>query len=326
VLALFNKAVRKLNSYLKAVVEADTEHQLLGKTKDHRHKAARDAEKMSATGATLDEDLKDGASDAYLQLTGKAKKQALAPGGGAAGAAAAAATALLLADDELSSYQVKGGDAEWESALARGGGTIPSVSMKSGKGASSTSGGAEDGRSVADRVTSAATSAASEASSVGRLLAEAAADREEEGKKGQTKKRRRILGGGFNELADGDKKKKGQSKRKKDKSPAKPEGKYKNLLARFCVRLCTFLCINTDARSARLAPYALSAVSLHLEGGEGRGDWPGEVAVTKLEQGEMGNAHPPHPPSPQPLRACVAPPPLVPPRPTPATPPLLLGN
>ena len=51
--------------------------------------------------------------------------------------------------------------------------------------------------------------------------------------------------------------------------------------------------MNTDARSAGLAPYALSAVSLHLEGGEGRGAWPGEVAATKLEQGEMPILHTP---------------------------------
>jgi hypothetical protein len=74
-------------------------------------------------------------------------------------------------------------------------------------------------------------------------------------------------------------------------------------------------------------------------GGATRGAWPGEVAVTKLVQGANPIPHTPllllpsrsllrllpcH--TPQPPRACVAPPPLVPPRPSPDTPPPLLGT
>jgi len=207
-LALFNKAVRKLNGYLKAVVEADVEQSMPGGSKQARYKAARAAEKMAATGATLEDDLKDGSGDAYRALTGKKHST------GAAGAAAEAATALLLADEELARYAVKGGDTEWEGALAAG--ARSSVSMKAGT--------VDEQRSVPDRVASAAQKAPS-TGSVERLLAEATAEREETAAKGQSKKRRRILGGGFNETADVAKK----AHKKKPKAPKKPEGKYKNM-------------------------------------------------------------------------------------------------
>jgi len=154
-----------------------------------------------AVPSSLQEDLKDGASAAWRQLSGK-------PPPSAKGADAAAKGAFLAADADLMEYVVKGDDRDWSQALSGqgGGGSTPSsVSLRS----------------------TAATPAGGGAGHVERLLAEAVAEADEGVSDKKKKKRARILGGGFNENKVKEDSESRSKKRKK--GPKKPEGKYKNL-------------------------------------------------------------------------------------------------
>ena len=61
VLALFNKAVRKVNAHLKALVERDAESTIVGsaKKRGNMSRIAHTAAGMAATASTLDEDLEE---------------------------------------------------------------------------------------------------------------------------------------------------------------------------------------------------------------------------------------------------------------------------
>jgi hypothetical protein len=238
VLALFNKCVRKMNAYLKAVVEADTEARLLA-PKEHLQKAAKAARRMvNADGLTLADDLAAGAAEATsaggvlgrLAASGTTAPPATSSKKGKpSSAATAAATALVMADPELMRYAVKGGDEDWQRALA--GGASATVSLKTkGKGGAAGSGGSKE--EVAANVSAAAEHATGPSSStVDRVLAEAADERAEALNKNKKKKRAKILGGGFNETKEKASAPSPSNKKKKDKSRdfKKPEGKYKNV-------------------------------------------------------------------------------------------------
>lgn len=253
VLALFNKSVRKLNSYLKAVVESDTEKELLAPRAQAQAKAkAAEQRRLTATSqSSLGADLTDGGEEALAKLNGsgssstpsakKAKKGSASSSSGAA--AAAASTAMLLADPELAGYAVRGGDEAWEKALSgsrSASGTPGSVSL-----ATSTSKGNKGGsyQEVSEAVSAAASNSKSgQESTVERVLkaaeeevaakaaAKAARRQSKGGGTGATpsQKRPRILGGGFNENADRDSGGSAKKAKKKSKTPVKPDGKYKN--------------------------------------------------------------------------------------------------
>jgi len=230
VLALFNKAVRKLNSYLKLVVERDAEREMLERSEAKAGEAGRSAvadrravralasDAMAATGATLAEDLEDGAEGALAKLH---------RGGGRPTQSKGGVRLTLLEDEELNAYTVKGDEGEWQRALAakeRSGGGTAALS-----GTLSLQRDASQGDATYGQV-SAAVAAAAIGAGGGRtekLLAEAAEEAAAAAEaKGKKKKRPRILGGGFNEEAKVKKnKKKGGGK---GSTPKKPTGKYKN--------------------------------------------------------------------------------------------------
>jgi len=253
VLALFNKSVRKLNSYLKAVVESDTEKELLAPRAQAQAKAkAAEQRRLTATSqASLGADLTDGGEEALAKLNGsnsstpsaKKNKKGIASSSSSGAAAAAASTAMLLADPELAGYAVRGGDEAWEKALSNSSsasGAPGSVSL-----ATSTSKGSKSGnyQEVSEAVSAAASSSNNgQESTVERVLkaaedevaAKAAAKAARRQSKGggtggtPSQKRPRILGGGFNENADRDSGGSGKKAKKKSKTPVKPDGKYKN--------------------------------------------------------------------------------------------------
>ena len=200
VLALFNKAVRKVNAHLKALVERDAESTIVGsaKKRGNMSRIAHTAAGMAATASTLDEDLEEGAGQALTKL--QRKSPGSAAGSAPVSAASAAAAALLAQDEDLMEYSVQGTDEDWEAALrSSGGGSVSSVAVKTKRKESSSRSGGTD---------------------VDRVLLEAQEERKEELNQGKKKKRARILGGGFNEAddkGDGAKKKKKSSKSKSKK-------------------------------------------------------------------------------------------------------------
>jgi hypothetical protein len=202
VLAMFNKAVRKLSGQLKRLAEREAEASMASRGDTRRAKKA--AAGMAATGTTLGSDLAEGASDALKGLQAK---------GGAAGKGKAfsktSALALELeADAELMQYAVQGADEAWERAL---GGSKPPASVSLQKAAPSPAAMAKGGGSRSG----------AGGTGVERILAEAQTEAEAT-RQASKKKRARILGGGFNEL------KSESGSAKKRKGAVKPEGKYKN--------------------------------------------------------------------------------------------------
>lgn len=214
-LALFNKAVRKVNSYLKAMVQAAAEQSLASRSDARR--VAKAARGMAASGATLDEDLAESGREAL----GRLEAAVAGPS-----TAVAAASALLLADADLMEYAVP------DAALpAPGRGAPKTVSVARGGVAAAGGGGGgiygEGG--VASKVAAAAAGASEQSSAVARVLAEAAAEHDEAKGSAKKKKRPRILGGGFNEKAEKGDGRTPKKKNKKTKELKKPEGKYKNM-------------------------------------------------------------------------------------------------
>ena len=178
VLALFNKAVRKINSYLKNLVEKDTEQSIMGSAKKRglMSRLAYTAESMSATANTLHEDLEDGAGEALTKL----QRQQGSTNTATATHSTATAAALLAQDDELMAYSVRGTDEEWAKALQNSGdGDINSIAVKAKREVS-------NGMSSTD---------------VECILEEAQEERAAQLSEKKKKKRARILGGGFNENA-----------------------------------------------------------------------------------------------------------------------------
>lgn len=101
VLAMFNKAVRKISIALNAIVEAKEKRSMLGGEK--KKKAEQTVEKMrDVAQLTLEEDVQDAAKSAMEAL--RASEMATLP--------------PAIADDhELMRYVVKGSKEQWESAL-----------------------------------------------------------------------------------------------------------------------------------------------------------------------------------------------------------------
>jgi len=117
-LALFNKAVRRIVGTLKKVVEAREAAQL-PHTADDAAKAASALRPLKAS--SLDAELDAGAAASLRQLQDEqARKQA----------------EWLDGDSELAKYSIKGSDAEWDAALGGGGGGARKhVSLKRASGA-----------------------------------------------------------------------------------------------------------------------------------------------------------------------------------------------
>lgn len=100
VLAMFNKAVRKLSVALNGIVEEDEKARLLSGT--GRMEAERQAQKMrDVSRQTLEEDAEEGAKTAMAQLN--SQTSSLPP--------------EIMHDEEIMQYSVKGTDEEWSSAL-----------------------------------------------------------------------------------------------------------------------------------------------------------------------------------------------------------------
>ena len=109
VLALFNKAIRKIHKHLSNVVDKDTEQSIF-KSRANRNAAARQAAGMTATGQTLADDMEEGAQDTFQRLNASAAK--------ATAGAGVEAVANELADDAgLMQYAVQGADDDWGNAL-----------------------------------------------------------------------------------------------------------------------------------------------------------------------------------------------------------------
>ncbi|CAN0188874.1 unnamed protein product [Discosporangium mesarthrocarpum] len=100
VLALFNKAVRKLSNSLKSVAERAAEVELESSGEASKRKeAARTAEEMSQLPTTMDQDLKAGAAEAMKKLEGRKEE--------------------MLGSLDLTQYEVKGTEEEWEAAVTK---------------------------------------------------------------------------------------------------------------------------------------------------------------------------------------------------------------
>jgi hypothetical protein len=201
---LFNKAVRKLNSHLKQIVESDVEQNLMASKKDAK-KAARATENMTQTSKSLQEDMHDGAAEVMQNMRDKEEEDASNKKKKKNQSNSSAVAALLSEDQDLMAYAIKGDDEEWEKATQGGKKALSSISLKNDNKRSllADSGDGDGGES-----------------NVGRILNEAEEERAANEKKNK-KKKPKILGGGFNETVD----------KKKNKKHAfkKPEGKYKNV-------------------------------------------------------------------------------------------------
>ncbi|KAL3906034.1 MAG: hypothetical protein SGILL_009440, partial [Bacillariaceae sp.] len=101
VLAMFNKAVRKMSIALNSIVEDKEKESLLGG--DKRLKAEKAMNKMrDVASKTLEEDAAEAATDAIRQLN-KLEQNSLPP--------------EITNDASLMQYAVKGSDAQWDDAL-----------------------------------------------------------------------------------------------------------------------------------------------------------------------------------------------------------------
>ncbi|CAN0119983.1 unnamed protein product, partial [Ascophyllum nodosum] len=97
ILAIFNKAVRKLGKHLAEVSERAVESEMeTRESKQKRLETAKSAGEMSMLPASMKDDLERGAKEAMAGLKGR--KEA------------------LLESIDLTQYAVKGSEAEWESA------------------------------------------------------------------------------------------------------------------------------------------------------------------------------------------------------------------
>ncbi len=100
VLAMFNKAIRKLSITLNDVVEKDETSQLL--SGDARATAQKKADKMkNVARQTLEEDAEEGARDAMATIQNASHN--LPP--------------EITGDNSIMKYAIKGNDADWEEAL-----------------------------------------------------------------------------------------------------------------------------------------------------------------------------------------------------------------
>jgi N-acetyltransferase 10 len=101
VLAMFNKAIRKVSIALQSVIEEEEKSKLLSGSA--RIEAEKTAERMKhVPRQTLEEDVKEGAKEAMAQLKGQSTNY-LPP--------------ELAADADLRSYTIKGTDSQWDAAL-----------------------------------------------------------------------------------------------------------------------------------------------------------------------------------------------------------------
>jgi N-acetyltransferase 10 len=102
ILAMFNKAIRKLSISFNEVVEKDESSKLL--SGEDRSKAEKNASKLkNVSRQTLDEDAAEGAQDAMEALSKGHMTSNLPP--------------ELAGDKEIMKYMIKGSDAAWEDAL-----------------------------------------------------------------------------------------------------------------------------------------------------------------------------------------------------------------
>ena len=102
ILAMFNKAIRKLSISFNEVVEKDESSKLL--SGEDRSKAEKNASKLkNVSRQTLDEDAAEGAKDAMETLSKGHMTSNLPP--------------ELAGDKEIMKYMIKGSDAAWEDAL-----------------------------------------------------------------------------------------------------------------------------------------------------------------------------------------------------------------
>lgn len=125
ILALFNKAVRKMVGSLRRVVE-DREAASLPHTADDATAAGTALKPLP--GASLDAELDAGAAASLQKLQDEtARKQA----------------EWLDADGELSQYAIKGSDADWDAALGASKGGLKHVSLKRAADEAAGSGGAK---------------------------------------------------------------------------------------------------------------------------------------------------------------------------------------
>lgn len=100
VLAMFNKAVRKISIALNGIVEEHEKESMLGG--DKRRKAEAAAHKMrNVSRKTLDEDAADAAKDAMNKLNASTKPM----------------PSNVANDDDIMQYAIKGSDAQWSEAL-----------------------------------------------------------------------------------------------------------------------------------------------------------------------------------------------------------------
>lgn len=102
VLAMFNKAIRKLSMTLNEIVEQDEKRKMLGGTA--RIEAEKTVEKMkNVSRQTLEEDAEEGAKDAMKTLKSNVDLSNL--------------PAEVAGDGDLIKYVIKGSDADWAEAL-----------------------------------------------------------------------------------------------------------------------------------------------------------------------------------------------------------------
>jgi len=121
VLAMFNKAIRKISITLRAVIEEKEEEDMFGKDRQQaREKAEKDLERMGdVTEMRLDDEEEVGVGEA-MDLIGvgsakkdkkKKKKNRTGEGG-------------ILDDEEFERHAIKGTEEEWKEALSSGGGIV----------------------------------------------------------------------------------------------------------------------------------------------------------------------------------------------------------
>lgn len=125
ILALFNKSVRKLCSFLTSVAEKAAAEEMESKqSKQKRLDTIKSAGQMSVLPESMDADLDGGAKEAMRKMEGQKEE--------------------LLESMDLAQYVVKGTEAEWETATvkkrAKNGGIAGTVSIKSKAPAVATNG------------------------------------------------------------------------------------------------------------------------------------------------------------------------------------------
>ncbi|KAG5186846.1 GNAT acetyltransferase 2-domain-containing protein [Tribonema minus] len=123
VLALFNKAVRKICNALRAVQERGVEEEIEPQAASARKAVAAAGKGMHMVPQTMDSELKEGAKQVVAGL--KAQKDS------------------LLDSLDLEQYAIKGSEADWDAALKKKGGG-KAVSIKSNKPPTTVKGFVED--------------------------------------------------------------------------------------------------------------------------------------------------------------------------------------